>query len=334
MEHSQIKKDTLKRLFGALCSEVSLSRAALSEKCSLSVMTVGKAVDLLTELGLVSQRLAASDGTGRRARRAEIKKDRYICIYSLTRESFTMELCELNGKVQMTCRRHVASQLDYERELYTFCHDALTQIATRFKSEKLIGCGVIAQGKRGGNDKSFDIDIRSVILSLPKDIFPGNIFTVSTGAECSLLDYSEKAENGSKCLALLCNNGLHTCYFVGGDTEFRVKNCGKLPYNESTDLITYLKSCRDPQTVADIIAELIFFAVSMVHTDKVILSSSIYSNADLFNGLVRERLALMCDKSSSQMPKVECDSTFSASTNGMRIRILREWFDKEISKLY
>lgn len=83
-----IKWDSVRSIFNIIAEEDAVSRADISEKTDLSLVTVGKVADALLDMNIICQAKEIKNCAGRRAGLLSVNEDIFSVILDLTRRCF------------------------------------------------------------------------------------------------------------------------------------------------------------------------------------------------------------------------------------------------------
>ena len=82
---STIKKESVDHIFRVIAENEQVSRAAIAQATSLSLMTVGKVVDALLEHDVIVQTKESKNAAGRKAGLVRLNAEKFCVILDLTR---------------------------------------------------------------------------------------------------------------------------------------------------------------------------------------------------------------------------------------------------------
>ncbi len=142
-----IKFESIKSIFLSIVSADSISRSAISQETSLSLVTVGKIADALLDLDIVTQDKPVRQQAGRRAGILQYNKKKYAIILDLTTtQSFILSVFDL--RLEQLCQKHYTYQNDRtcRENLELFLHEMSLYAASHFDPADCFGVGVAVPG--------------------------------------------------------------------------------------------------------------------------------------------------------------------------------------------
>ena len=172
-ELDNIRREGVRKIFSLVCEGDGQSRAELSRRSGISLMTVGKIVDSLEARGLVSQVKESSNRAGRRASYVHISGDICFIILDVT---------------QKECRAYIAG-LDLKYTELEECHRLRRQ---------------------GALPTDFFRAVRSKIELIPSEKFSAGIGLILPYTASSALDYVPRAEITEEAISIFGEGLYHS----------------------------------------------------------------------------------------------------------------------------
>ena len=142
-----IKRESVKAIFKSVAEGDNISRSEISAQTGLSLMTVGKVVDALLELGVVCQEKEKKTVAGRKAGLINLKNDSFMLIIDLTSIDFSMSIVDIKLSVVDKMIYSYNSDFYFEENLFIFLKNVKIYLDRRFDMNNLIGAGITLPGK-------------------------------------------------------------------------------------------------------------------------------------------------------------------------------------------
>ncbi len=169
-----IKRESVKAIFKAVAEGDNISRSEISAKTGLSLMTVGKVIDALLELGVVCQVKEKKSAAGRKAGLINLQNDTFMLIIDLTSTDFSMSIVDIKLGVIDKMIYSYNTNFYFEENLFIFLKNVKIYLGRRFDMEKLIGTGITLPGRYDAeNDKVISSRIAELNNIKIKEIIEG-----------------------------------------------------------------------------------------------------------------------------------------------------------------
>ena len=180
-----IKFTSIKAILSCIASSKNISRAQISEKTNLSVVTVGKIVDALIDLNIVRQTKAPRPASGRRAGVLNINKQKYVIIFDLTEYNFKATALDLTLNRIDSFDFKYDNLTTFTENLTSFIRKSKAVFYKKFTEENCIGIGCSVHGiydKEADSVRSPHIPeiVMVPVRSLFEEHFPGNILHIES----------------------------------------------------------------------------------------------------------------------------------------------------------
>ncbi|MBQ8524663.1 MAG: hypothetical protein IJ457_08585 [Clostridia bacterium] len=149
----KIKNKNIFAICNAVSAERTVTRSSLGELSSLSYQTVSKAVELLLDLGIITERQKGKNYV------YSFKTSYYFAIADL-RGSFHTVFTDIGGRELFSLRYNESGAFFFDEKVSMFLRDSSIIAARRFPRGKLKGVGIILPSA----DEAYR-DTRSILLS-------------------------------------------------------------------------------------------------------------------------------------------------------------------------
>lgn len=141
-----IKHESIKAIFNAIADAEKISRAEISEKTDLSLVTIGKIADALLYLDIICQAKEVRPQAGRRAGLLSVNESKFALILDLT--SYDFRVAVLNARLCMIERSIFTyrKELSFEENLGCFFAETQAEIDGKYSLKNCFGVGIAVSG--------------------------------------------------------------------------------------------------------------------------------------------------------------------------------------------
>ncbi len=143
---SGIKKDSFVSILNSIVKKEKISRAEIAEQTNLSLMTVGKAVDMLLDQHVIAQTKETKHIAGRKAGLVCMHPSKYIMLIDLTCRDFTMTVLGASLSVRDIVAYHYNASFFFEENIYIFLKNVKIYMLRQLDMQHCIGVGVLVPG--------------------------------------------------------------------------------------------------------------------------------------------------------------------------------------------
>lgn len=123
-----------------------ITRKEICDILPVSIMTVGKAVDCLYDLGIVTETVPHTPGTGRKAGLLSLSEF-YCVIIDVSSKDFTLEIFTVCGKRVAALTHRYSDSALFEENLYMFFDRVKAFCTEKTREIDVIGVGMIVPGR-------------------------------------------------------------------------------------------------------------------------------------------------------------------------------------------
>lgn len=141
-----IKYESIKAIFTSIADADRISRAEISAKTDLSLVTVGKIADALLELGIVSQVKEIRPQAGRRAGLLSVNQDKFAVILNITSYEFRCAILNLQLDLIERYAFSYRSNCTFAENLIAFLSEASQYVNRKYSMSECFGVGVAVPG--------------------------------------------------------------------------------------------------------------------------------------------------------------------------------------------
>jgi len=141
-----IKCESIKSIFSSIADAEKISRAEISAKTDLSLVTVGKVADALLDMNIVCQVKEVKPQAGRRAGLLGVNPDKFAVILDITSYDFRVSVLDLRlNRVEKYVFNN-KQDASYEENLNAFFYDTAMYIGRKYNFDNCFGIGVSCPG--------------------------------------------------------------------------------------------------------------------------------------------------------------------------------------------
>lgn len=210
-----IKRESVKAIFSSVAEGSNISRSEISAKTGLSLMTVGKVVDALLELGVICQEKEKKNSAGRKAGLINLKNDIFMLIIDLTSPDFAISVVDIKLGVIDKMIYSYNPDFYFEENLLIFLKNVKMYVERRFDPDRLIGTGVTLPGKY---DAATDTILNSRIFEL-NNVKIKKIIEEALSVNVTFIEEDIKSAAISNIASLGGNgNGTLSYVYIGSDS--------------------------------------------------------------------------------------------------------------------
>ena len=141
-----IKKESVRSIFEAIAAGQSISRAEIASQVGLSLMTVGKVVDVLLDRKIVEQVKQTRQTAGRRAGLVSLNRAYFSLVIDLTRKKFRLSVVDATMETIDRMDYDYTPEYYYEENLYIFLKNVKIYILRHCDMSFCMGIGVLVPG--------------------------------------------------------------------------------------------------------------------------------------------------------------------------------------------
>ena len=148
-----IKYESIKAIFTSIADSEKISRAEISEKTGLSLVTIGKIADALLDLDIISQVKEVRPQAGRRAGMLSVNENKFALILDFTSYEFRYAVLDLRLSMTEKSQYQYRNELTFEENLGCFLAETKASDRHKALARKLLrnrnrGIGSVQQRQR------------------------------------------------------------------------------------------------------------------------------------------------------------------------------------------
>lgn len=282
MNMKSIRWESVKAIFHAIAAADQVSRAQIAGQTGLSLVTVGKVVDTLLDMGILTQEKQVRATVGRRAGLLQIHPDRFALNLDLSCLPFRFSVLDLRLGLREKVRRpccEVGSVID---ELHAFLEEALTHVVEHYDLSNCFGIGVSLPGRYDADADRIcaprvpgmeDIAIREEV----ERVFTGFPLFLEASENAAALSHIAAIENSEEknILYWFLGEEITTGAFLAGGRFLhgRTQPCqfGELVLPCGQLLGDALRQAQTPEEIVSVVAVPLYNTIQVLAPDTVIL---------------------------------------------------------------
>lgn len=336
-----VKRENVHAVLEAIARKKHITKLELSEETGLSLMTVGKIVNMLGASGIIMHAKYITHKAGRRAEVFRIRHDWLIPVFEISSRVFKFYITDLEGnvldKVEYRCTdgpQYIAS------EFIHFLTQTLELLRHGYKHKKALGIGVSIAGIY---DKENDYILSSMVPELSSlkllqnisKIFKQKNIVIDNANRLTAAGIIEQIRGYEKrCISCLtvgdsieCTTCDHGVYVCGGSLAGRL---GDLPYTPGFTYANFLRDAVSTVDVTDPVLNLLKTVAVAYDPDTIYLCSSKFHFTPLDTKQLSASLqsGMLWPHSAPELISVH--SVDLENMSGIISRVISNWLDSII----
>ncbi len=295
-----IKYESVKSIFSAIASSNSISRAKISEKTGLSIVTIGKIADALVALDTVREIKEARQQAGRRAGVLSINKSKFILILDITSYSFGFSMLDLSLSLIEKIDRRYISVTGYQDNINSFFREALSHLNKHYSLNNCIGIGISLPAPYDSeNDcvRSYKVPeiVTLPILATARRYFKDKIIFaeshVNSAARANLAEIDGYAYK-SIIYFYISERDVCGVHIINGEIAHSkgAQDFGSIRLDLDITLAERISVCKNESDCAKILAGVIYNLTKTVSPHALIMEYDTEFQSDNLNDLIKDSL--------------------------------------------
>ena len=261
-----IKYENVKSVAMCFSSAEAISRADISAKTGLSLVTVGKTVDALISEGVILEEKRVNAGAGRRAGWLVLNPEKIVVIVELNETELNIKVYDIRRNMLDCFSKKAERGEEYDSVLNDLLADAAMSVLQDFGVENCIGVGILTDS----------YEKKDRYLDVVSSFFPDTPVIADSQVNYSAL-FASHSVDGSDMLLFMSVGAEKVCgAFVAG-RKLMPKHNGRYADFSSTvfpdgeSFIEKLHNARNSEEYARLICDCICNTANIVMPDKVIV---------------------------------------------------------------
>lgn len=336
-----IKYESIKAIFTSIADAEKISRAAISEKTDLSLVTVGKIADALLDMNIICQVKEIKPQAGRRAGLLSVNNDKVALILDISTYDFSITILNLHLCLVEHTHYTYKPDISYSDNLNHFCSEALGLIKRKYDMADCFGVGVALPGPYNPETDTTmslrtpelcDIKVRETVSRYFTDV-PLLIDSQINAAAKSNVSCIEGY--GKKNILYWYVGKSYVCgaYLVGGELilgkDRRACDFGRLIARRGMTLDDLIALTCDETACAEAITGAVYNVIKTINPHTLIMEFDVDYCCDNLLDLIRERLISNYGMTESDVPEMSrACCRFRNSHRGLTMGLRELWLDK------
>lgn len=336
-----IKCESVKSIFNTIADADKISRAAISEKTDLSLVTVGKVVDALLDMKVILQAKEVKAKAGRRAGMLKVNSDRYAAILDIT--SYDFHIAILNLRLQMVDKFIYKRKpdLSFDDSFYHLFYDAAGYVEHAYKLKNCFGVGVSCPGPYNAETDSVStfripelcqMNIRESLELYFKDI-PIMIDSHINAAARSNIMYIDNYKEKNIVYWYIGERYVCGAFAVKGDVilgrDHMACEFGKMPSLRGLSLEDRINLARCPEDYASALAIPMYTIIKILNPHAFIIECDMPSSYEDIMPLLKEELIRALQYDATALPEFhKACCKYRNSHRGLTMGLRDMWIDK------
>lgn len=340
-EFGSLKPESVLEIFHAATSKNRISRAEIAKITGLSVVTVGKVVDALLSLKILRQTTSLDSTPGRKSRVLSASGSISIAVFNLASPNYSLRICDLTQRTVDTFTYHYNPDYFPDENLHFFFEQGAKYVNEKVNIQKCCGCAILTPGDYDDyadqvlhcrNSRLCGLSIRKIFEEYAFGIIPPIIGDIRRFAADAIQESVDKGE--SVLCVFLDRKQISSCYLRCGDSIEDIRFChfGNVGAGDGKSLEEYVCHGQNVDQALKALSNTLYWTFSVVPIDKIVLTGSLYTDANALTLLVQERLTEINQKEDRELPKVAGIDIVTAGVYSAAKNIKKQWFFSHILK--
>lgn len=339
-----IKYENTKAILTAITLSKSTTRAEISEKTGLSLVTVGKIAESLIESGIISQVLEPKPHAGRRAGSLSVNEDIFLVMVDVCSYKFIVTLYNLRMEQISMQRYYYQTDISFAENVDNILGQILEHLLTNYEIANCLAIGVSVVG---AYNKSKDVaenthypETSSVnIRAKFSEYFPNTDIIVNSATNAAA-EYNATKVLGYKEKGIiywyLSHEFILGAYILNGNIlsgrDGKASDFGAMLRFDGLTLEDKVKMSKNAEACADEIAFALYNTIKLMNPHTVILEVDDIHPTDDFIVLVRDLLTKKYRLKENEIPDIISSLKKGNSAHqGLAMEIRHNWLVKEFN---
>ncbi len=338
-----IKYESIKAIFTSIADSERISRAEISEKTNLSLVTIGKIADALLDLDIICQVKEVRPQAGRRAGLLSINEDRFALIIDLTSYDFRFTVLNLRLSLVEKKMYTYKHDLSFEENLAEFLSEARSALNGKYSLENCFGVGVAVSGPYNLESDTVLTTRVPELCSIKLDgtikkYFPQSNIKIDSQVNAAAKSNVANVEGyAEKNIVYWYIGNSYVCgaYLVGGNLilgkDGHACRFGALKFSDGDFLADKLDKCENIESYAYYLSHAICSVIRILSPHILIVEDdSKFKNEDIVP-LLQKNLLEKYDVPESNMPDmIRACCKFRNSHRGLTMDLRETWLERVV----
>lgn len=331
-EFSNLKQDSVLEVFRTAVSGSNLTRAEIAEKCGLSVMTVGKAVDALVTLKILKQSMSADSRHGRRSRTVAASPELWTAVYIVGERGYSFYMTDLSLRTIDVMQYALRGNIFVDDEFNGFVRRAAAFAKERRRIDRCCGTAVLVPAAT----------YHSISAAAGQEIgesnAPPRLLEGDSAFRCRPVWGITRDYHARRAQALAVDKNVFCVYINTGDIKAVYSGAGTsgnrqfsnaglfIGNNSSMSLNDMTMTAADPELFCETLAEYLCVSVLCVPCDLILLSGDRPKHLDAVRDVTCAIFDEYCMKLGVIPPEVRCERIRDGAAAAAAQELRDSWF--------
>lgn len=337
-----IKTESIKKIFNSITSAEKISRAEISNLTDLSLMTVGKVVDALLDIKIITQVKETKNSVGRKVGLVSLNTEYFALIIDLSEKAFTLNLIDISLRLLDTFTYTYNHNIYYDENLIMFLKKVSAYIDSCVDKDKLIGIGITLPGTyipeedRVAASKIPELNTVNIkntvegIIGMEVSVITNNVKSAAISNIRSLKDHEDRVViymyMGECVDGSVYNRGSFVIGSHGAECDF-----GSMILRFGETLEERLRQSHSDRELADELTSAIYNIITILDPDTFIIESNLPRTHEYLIKEIKNSLSVMFRLREEKMPEFIMSGTeLKHSSRGVVINLRDKWIDSII----
>lgn len=336
-----IKYENTTAILTAITNSKATTRAEISEKTGLSLVTVGKIAESLIESGMISQVLEPKPHAGRRAGSLSVNEKMFLVMVDVCSYKFIVTLYNLRMEQISMQRYYYQTDITFAENVDNILEQILEYLIANYEISNCLAIGVSVVG---AYNKSKDVaenaqfpETSSVNIHAKfTEYFPGTDIIVNSATNAAA-EYNATIVSGYKEKGIiywyLSYEFTLGAYILNGNIlsgrDGKVSDFGAMLRFDGLTLADKIKMSKDPESCADEIAFALYNTIKLMNPHTVILEVDAIHPTDDFITLIKDLLTKKYRLKENDIPDIISSlKKGNSAHHGLAMEIRHNWLIK------
>ena len=332
-EFDAIKPERISEIFRAATEKSRITRARIAQRTGLSVMTVGKVVNALTDMKILRQTVSIDQNPGRKARLLSVNRDLFFAVFDLSAKDYRLYICDLAYNVMDRLSYRYNDNYFIDENLRFFFNRAIMNTGSSFSISNCCGAGILVPGNYDPETDRVSGEKERRLASIPIKKLLGEYISienvcVGNARRLAALEMYKLVEDDKSVLCIFADrDSMKSCYLHGAPSdELKLMPMECTYIEKGKTLGDYLQFHRNPEIMSAILAQTVFNICTTVPVDTVALSGELYRDIHSFALVFKDRLSSICLANHISPPEVLDSGLSEPGVKAVCAYLREKWF--------
>ena len=339
LELHGIRQHNAKSVFISLSSHAKTSRAMISRETGLSLMTVGKVIDILINARIASETKESRTSAGRRTGILTLAHELFAIVLDLSHRTFRMTVTDLALKTSDTVSYRYNAKFYYDDNLRVFLKHCRSYLDRRAELSDNYGIGILIPGIYSNTeDRVMNPRIPELasigIKTEAERVLGHKISVVMKDVEAAALSCLSLIPDrrdrvvayvfiGESVDGVICDRGR----FISGAGGYGC-DLGRMILRCGETLEERIRACTSDNMIAEELSPAVYNMIMLLDPDTVIIESSRLREPELFIDNIKGSLRLTYNLPDERIPVFISErAPVRHAARGLAMMLRDRWID-------